>query len=515
MKLHYLDKRITLSLGALSGLAFAPIFYIPTLFSFAYLCYQIQRVPDKKQAFIIGFIFGFGHFLTNIYWVSIGVTVYIDEFWWALPFALCGLPIILACFIGASCVTSYLIKNNKYYQLIFCIFFVFYEWVRSWICTGFPWNLLGYALSFSDILIQPANVIGTYGLSFIVIYICTSPYYIFTKQYHQLIISLLTSIFVLFIIVSYGYYRLQNNPLNINNANLKIRLIQPSIPQIAKWDIEEFWNNLNSHIELSEIKGEADIIIWSEAALVVSYKEFTIHKLLLDMLSHKNAILITGSITDNNKSRNHNDFQIYSSMIALSHDRNALLFEYHKSHLVPFGEYMPLKNILPMKKLTPGLLDYSEGERKIVMIDKWNLLIKPLICYESIFPEFVRTSNMDVDVIINITNDAWYGQSSGPYQHFHISRMRAVENGIPLIRVANHGISAIIDNVGRIIQQTSLGEIAIIDGFLPDKLGCQTIYSKIGDFSVFIVIIFIFSMIYIISKSMQYATYILYKSKGN
>ncbi|WCR57068.1 MAG: Apolipoprotein N-acyltransferase [Rickettsia asembonensis] len=433
-------------------------------------------------------------FLSGIYWISIGVSVYIADFWWAIPFALFGLPIVLAFFISASCMLSFFAKNNKYYQFIFCLCWVLFEWIRSWIFTGLPWNLIGYAFSFSDILIQPLSIIGIYGLSFIVIYISTSAYPLFSKQFTQLKILLASSVLILTVIVIYGAVRLSNNPTNF--TDIKVRLVQPSIPQTEKWNEEEFWHNLMLHINLSENSEPTDLIIWSEAALVVPDDIPQVKSELLKMLNSTNAILITGGISNNKKQGD--EFELYSAMYALDkNDRK--LFEYHKSHLVPFGEYMPLKKILPFKKLTHGLIDYKEGDGGLVYLEKYNLKIKPLICYESIFSDFVRTNNEIADVIINITNDAWYGKSSGPYQHFHISRSRAVENGLPMIRVANNGISAIVDPFGRTIKKLNLNEINYTQGLIPKKLTSPTIFSQFGNFTILLLIVFILLINYLLA----------------
>ncbi len=478
------SKILILVSGMISGLVFAPTFFIPGLFSLSLLCYQVQIANSWKEATILGFIFGFGHFLVSMYWISLGVAVYINEFWWAIPLALFGLPIILSCFITVTCSLGFLAKNHHLYQFIFCLYWVFFEWIRSWIFTGLPWNLLGYAFSFSDVLIQCTSITGIYGLSFIVIYVSTSFWVIFTRQYSLLKILLTNSLLIISLVTYYGLLKLHNNPTTF--SNIKVRLIQPSIPQITKWDAEKFWKNLDLHIALSEKPYDIDLIIWSEAAMVAPYDYPPIKRKILKMLNTKKAILITGGITTNDK--NNNDFEIYTSLYALTKEWNKL-FEYHKSHLVPFGEYMPLKWILPLKKFTPGLLDYTKGDRQLVSIDKPNIIIKPLICYESIFPNFVRTSNKLSDVIINVTNDAWYGNSSGPYQHLQISRMRSVENGLPMLRTSNNGISAVIDPLGRIIQRRNINEIDYIDSLLPHKLKFETLYSQFGDICVLLAIL--------------------------
>ncbi len=525
----YKPKIGCLLLGLLSGLVFAPTFLIPALLTLSYLCYLVQKSKSWQEAAILGYIFGFGHFLSSIYWISIGVSVDISDFWWAIPFALFGLPIILAFFISASCTCSFFARNSKYYHFIFCLYWVLFEWVRSWILTGLPWNLIGYALSFSDILIQPLSIIGIYGLSFIVIYISTAFFPFFTKQFEQLKVLLLTSIITLTVIITYGSIRLNSNQANF--TDIKVRLVQPSIPQTNKWNEEELWHNLMLHINLSknaeplvnsvglEYKERGakpinnrratrdivsnsksiDLVIWSEAALVVPYDIPAVKAELLGLLNSVDAILITGGISDNKKQGE--DFEVYTAMYALEKNGDKL-FEYHKSHLVPFGEYMPLKKILPFKKLTHGFIDYTEGNGGLVYLDKYNLKIKPLICYESIFPDFARTNNETADVIINVTNDAWYGKSSGPYQHFHISRSRTIENGLPMVRVANNGISAIIDPLGRVIKKLDLNEANYIDGLIPEKLNSPTVFSIFGNITILLITFFMFLVNYLLDKKL-------------
>lgn len=466
-----------------SGLTFAPIFFLPGLFTLSFLCYKTKTAINWQQATKIGFIFGFGHFLTGLYWVSIAIRVYINEFWWAIPFVLFGLPVILACFIACVCGLSFFAKNNNYYQFIFCLYWVFIEWVRSWIFTGFPWNLLGYTLSFSDTLIQASSIIGVYGLSFLVIYISTS---IYCLKYKVLLPQSITSILLIITVSLYGTFRLNNNPTTF--SDIKVRLVQPSIPQTSKWNIKEFWYNLDLHIELSEKDNNPDLIIWSETALVVSSSYEPIKKRLLQMLAPSNAILLSGGVSDNGEKNS--ALQLYNSLSALTADGRKL-FDYHKSHLVPFGEYMPLKKLWLLPEITADFLDYTEGKGELVRIDKFNWTIKPLICYESIFPDFVRTSNKVADLIVNVTNDTWYGNSSGPYQHFQISRMRSIENGLPLLRVANNGISAVIDPLGRVIKKLKLNEIGYIDSLVPSKLCFETVYSKFGDITALLEIIMV------------------------
>lgn len=484
MYLHCVDrlktypKTIVLFSGMISGSIFAPIFFIPGLIMFSMLLWYIKYANTFKQALIFGFIFGFGQFLISMYWIVIGVSVYLEEFWWALPFALFGLPCILAIFIAISCSIAWFFRCYNAYQLIFCATWIFFEWLRSWLFTGLPWNLVGYAFAFSDVLAQSVNIISIYGLGFIIIYISSCFYNCFDKStQNQLTVSLITSIILIIIMIFYGTYRLYNNPTIF--SDIKIRLVQPSIPQTDKWDINQFIKHLDTHISLSIQQNntdfQPDLIFWSEAALVLPYEHPLVKAEISNMLKTIKAILITGGVSHNNKQGE--EFEIYTVLEAIDADR--MIFEYYKSHLVPFGEYIPLRTILPIKKLTPGFIDYTEGKSKTVYLKQFGLTIKALICYESIFPHEVRTAN--ANVIINATNDAWYGRSSGPYQHFYISKMRSVENGIPMIRIANNGISAIIDSYGRVINQTTLNAVTIIDGLMPNDQANPTMYSLYGN----------------------------------
>lgn len=506
------SKKLTFIAGLLSGLAFAPTFFIIGLLALSLLCYQVRFAHTAKQAALLGFILATGHFVSGMYWIAIGVSVYIEEFWWAIPFALFGLPMVLACFFAISCALSWQVRQKPYYQLVFCLILIFTEWLRSWVLTGLPWNLLAYSVAFSDILLQSVSIIGPYGLSFIVAYIATIPYYLLVKDLAQFFAGIITSVILLIAMTYHGIVRLSENQTILSNVT--VRIVQPSITQFAKWDEKQFWDNF--YLQLALSKGESDgetlkseipdsskttstnslniipdIIIWSEAALVVPYDRTPIWQELSALLKDTGSILITGTVSSNKKYGD--DLEIYSAFVGLS--QSGSLFEYHKAHLVPFGEYMPFKSILPMKKITPGFLDYTKGTSKLVHLDKFNLTVRPLICYESIFPDEVRIANNKVDLFINITNDAWYGNSSGPYQHLYISKVRAIENGIPMLRAANNGISAIIDPVGRVVKQLGLNEVGALDSKVPVQILSEpTIYSLWGNFCLLIAILIVILM---------------------
>lgn len=489
------NKWISLFSGMLCGLIFAPVYFLLGLLAISFLAAQIKNAPDRYKASVYGYFFGLGFYLISLYWISFGVSVYAEEFWWFIPFALIGLPAFIALFTSIFSLLIWNARNSQFYHFFFCIFWVFFEWVISWIFTGFPWSLAGYAFGNFPTMTQLASITGVYGLSFVAVYCGAIAYNLFIPKagsQEQILTKtrLFTALLMLLAINVYGYTRL--NAHQTEYSNVIARIVQPSIPQIIKWEPEAFWNNLNQYIALSKLKPELerepDIIIWPEAALTAPYDLKPVSDAIMTIFTNTPKILITGTVSDNGKPVP--DLQIYSSMIGLN-EKGQKVMEYHKSHLVPFGEYVPFKNLLPVKKLTHGLLDYSKGIRKTVTIESLNLVVLPLICYESIFFDELLISNKDADLIINITNDSWYANSSGPYQHFAISTFRAIENGLPMVRVSSNGISAFIDPVGRVIEKTKLNEVIKKDLFIPKKLPQPTFYSNLGKLALIIFVILV------------------------
>ena len=489
----FLTRKLSFISGIICGLSFAPVYFLPGIFMLSVLCAQVASTKSSKQAAIFGYLFGFGFFLSTLYWIAFGVSVYIEQFWWAIPFALLGLPAFIALFVSAQAAISWQFRKSRFYHFLFCCIWLLMEWVISWIFTGLPWAALGYTLSISNILMQSASIFGVIGLSFVVVYIGSSLY-----GKNQLSIRLIVALIICIAMIIFGYKRLEQNPTEF--STIKARIVQASIPQTEKWSVEEFWKNLYKHIELSQKDGSPDIIVWSEAALTAPYYYKPIHDSLMSAFTKKDQILLSGGVNDNDKQGD--DLELYSSLIALNND-GELIFDYHKSHLVPFGEYMPLATYLPVKKLTPGIIDYTPGKRETMYLKQFNLHIHPMICYESIFSSEVRLENLNADLIVNITNDAWYGNSSGPYQHFEISRMRSVENGLPMIRSANNGISAIIDPLGRVIKQLELNKVDAIDGYIPLKTPLPTTYSKLGETNLLFLITLIITLQSIVTFCLQ------------
>ncbi|MDX1924679.1 MAG: apolipoprotein N-acyltransferase [Rickettsiaceae bacterium] len=467
-------------MGMLTNLALAPLFFFPALVFIGLFALVIHSQGSYKQSTLCGYCYGFGYFLAGLYWISIGVSVYSEKFWWVVPIALILLPAFFAQFFALLGFAAHFYSKRIFFLNSFTALWIGAELLRTYLYTGFPWNLIGYSLAFSDIAIQMSSILGIFCLSFIVIFTSTSALYIFDKKYKLFFVFFCMFTAPLWIYVYYhGSHRLKEN--RTIYTPVKFRLVQPSVPQIDKWNLERFWDVVNTHkdLSLSNISlFNPDMVIWPESAVVVEPSYVSVYNALKSFVTDANAILITGGVTDNLNNPNRTRYKLFVSMYAMDID-GSMIFDYHKAHLVPFGEYVPFSEYINyMGKITPGEMEYFPGDSGfIVSLPRQNLKIKPLICYEVIFPSEVLTNNKDADVILNVTNDGWYGVSSGPYQHFYSARIRAVESGLPLIRTANNGISAIIDGAGRIIAKTNLNDVVYLDGYVPQKLTKPTEYS--------------------------------------
>lgn len=462
-------------LGLLSALLFAPINFFPIGFlAFSIVLILIDKEKPRKS-FYLGWFFAFGHFAAGLYWISISLFVDIAHFWWLLPFSLSLIPATLALYLALCCYfyrqicDKFQIKDKIIKIFLFSFLWLIFEILRSILFSGLPWNLLGYSFFFWDLMPQIASKITVYGLSFLAILFFSIPYFCYQnnlKNKKNLIFLIFCSILLIFIII-FGYFQINSGQ---NHSKLaKIRLIQPNIKQEDKWNEESRYNSFLKNITLSRgnfmsQKGQKpDYIIWSEAS--IPYILGNDRKLLLNKIATiipENSLLITGAPRAK-YDKNYQIEKIWNSIFVINSDAQIINF-YDKSHLVPFGEYIPFSGFLPfLSKITYGSLDFSSGNgNKTIKLSK-NTSFSPLICYEIIFPWKIIDQNNRPDFIINITNDAWFGKSSGPFQHLDMARMRAIENKIAVIRVANSGITAIIDKNGRVIKKIPLNDEGRLD----------------------------------------------------
>lgn len=481
--------------GMMFSLSFAPVFFTPALLMLAPLAFFARYAESTKQLLFGSAAWSFGANLVGLYWIALAPLVYGSEMLVVSIAALIGIPILLSLPMILSVMLTRAIASERSFYFIFAISWMIFEWLRSWIFTGFPWNLVAYSVSNYLSLMQSVSIISIYGLGFVLVYIATNWLQILEEHHRRkhLIVYASSVLITVFILISYGYARLASHPLE--NTDITIRLVQPSIPQQEKWDERLLVQNLAKHQELSamhfDVSGKSvpDIIIWPESAITKSTMGTKVPGVITKNIPVESLLLSGGVSLERALDE---DFRLYVTMFAIKGD--TILSKYFKSHLVPFGEYVPYKKYLPFYKLTEGMMDYSSGKvGKVINFSELNLIIRPLICYESIFPHEITRGNSAFDAFINITNDSWYGNSSGPYQHFEATKVRAIEFGVPLLRVASNGITAIIDPVGRVVSRTILDEETVIDGLLPKRLTQTTTYSLFGNLCALLIVVFLYS----------------------
>lgn len=485
--------------GALCALAFAPFhFFIAAIISVSTFYFLIEKKSDTiKQASILGFCYGYGYFLAGIYWISISLMVDAEQFAWLIPFALTLLPSILALYFSGFAVL-YKKLNNKFnfsknYQkiLLFALLWLVFEVLRSVLFTGFPWNLIGYSLMFSDAAMQSASIFGIYGLSFFTILFCLTPI-LFLKQFHlhkifnksdKIFAIILCAIFIGNFI--FGYLRLQNTKIITSDKTI-LRLVQGNIEQNLKWDPQQKLLNFIKHIEITNAKDKTNIaaVIWSETAVPYPIDSGLSLMQELQKAVPPQGVLITGALRLEYQDAQHSVAKsIWNSVFTL--DQSGVINHYDKHHLVPFGEYVPFAKYLPfIEKITGGGEGFAEGEGPQTLATQ-AFTFSPLVCYEIIFSDKIIDKSNRPDLLINVTNDGWFGTSSGPFQHFDMSKMRAVEYGIPLARAANTGITAFIDPLGQVIQRINLNQEGFIDVNLVNKLD-ETFFSRFNYWPLFV-----------------------------
>jgi apolipoprotein N-acyltransferase len=367
---------------------------------------------------------------------------------------------------------------------------VAFEWVRSWIFTGFPWNLIGTVWAGSDAMMQFAAYGGVYGLGMVTIIVAAMPAALLDQDENRNNVrAVFFSALIGLLIWAGGVWRL-STPSPGYAEGIRLRLVQPNIPQNLKWKSGYRLGHVKKQIELSirppENGPPPTHIIWAETA--VPFNLVNDPRLLsyIGRNAPKDGFLIAGAPRSTPPGTANPVY--WNSLLAITRS-GTVAATYDKKHLVPFGEYVPFREFLAFSKLTAGRADFTPGEGPRV----WNLpglpALAPLICYEAIFPAEVGSLKNDPKWLLNVTNDAWFGMSAGPYQHFAAVRFRSIEMGLPLVRVANTGISGVIDAYGRVEQRLDLGVEGIIDSQLPNRLSERPLYGRFGDWITLLLVL--------------------------
>ena len=496
---------IALAAGALSSLAMAPFDAWPVLFvSFPVMVWLIDgagagRWRGVPAAAMAGWWFGLGYFVPGLYWIGYAFLVDAATFAWLMPFAVLGLPAYLALFPALGFALARLIWTrdaSRVIALAACL--TISEWLRGHVLTGFPWNAFGYALTEPLALAQTASLIGLWGMTFLSVAIFASPATLIdgSSRGRNPRIAPVTAVLLLVAMGIFGGIRLSLHPTT-TVANVKLRIMQPNLQQDVRFNYSAKAEVMQKYLTLSDRASgpqstgvrDASILIWPESAFPFFLtREADAMAQIADLLP-KGTILITGSVRAPDLPPGTRVTRAYNSIYAIDHD-GSVLSVYDKLHLVPFGEYLPFQDWmekLGFVQLTKVQGGFIPGTRRRTMEIPNAPRMLPLICYEAIFPGNVAARDDRPGWIVNLTNDGWFGISTGPYQHLQQARLRAIEEGLPVVRAANTGISAVIDPLGRVIARLGLGVEGVLDASLPSAMA-PTIYARSGDIPAAIII---------------------------
>jgi len=485
--------------GALSAAAMAPFHFWPVLFlTLPVLFWALDDIgpesadrhaPTKRlrSAAWRGWVFGFGYHVAGLYWIGFSFLVQAERFAALMPFAIAGLTAALGLFF-AFAAAAYVLANHRVNGLIPRLFLLALvimsaEWLRGHILTGFPWNVLGYALTMPLPLMQWAGLFGIYGLTAITVVTLTAPLVLAAAPLDRPLRAITAiTIAPLALAFLYGTWQLSQHPTTFH-SDIRLRLVQPGFSQQDKFDQAKYGQIFRRHLEMSHRsawqhasggKQPATHVLWPEAAIPFLIRRHPSALTAIRQSLPSEMQIIAGGfridIPPDVSTAEISRYRLFNSALVIRGDGKVTSI-YDKIHLVPFGEYLPAQRVLEALGFenltrTRGGLAIGNAPRELMQIEG----LPPasmLICYEASFPNEVIQTSERPGVLINLTNDAWFGTSTGPYQHLHQTRLRAVEQGLPVLRSANTGISAIVDPMGRIIKRLGLNQIGVIDTRLP------------------------------------------------
>lgn len=514
--------------GALSNLALAPFFFAPILFlTLPVLVWLIDDAASRPggtrdiawAAAVVGWCFGFGYFLFGLFWIGEAFLVEADKFAWLLPFAVTLMPAGLALFWAWAAFAAAMVWQTGAARLIaLALALAAAEWLRGHVMTGFPWNVLGYALTWPLILMQGAGLLGIYGLTLVVVPMFSAPLVLMADvergpfRRRAAWRALAVCGVPLLILCAYGAVRLATAPTGWVE-DVKLRIVQPSVPQREKWRPEKQAEIFQDHLALSKVDASgrqddlADIthLVWPEAAMPFLPLEHPDALAAIGAMLPDQTFLLTGALRRENvdpagtagaRRRAYNSLMVFDGAGSLDS-------MYDKTHLVPFGEYLPWQSALEaigLQQLTRLRGGFSTGVVPRPLLSVPGLPpVGGLICYEAIFPGVGAASAGRPSLLVNVTNDGWFGNTTGPRQHFHQARVRAVEEGLPLVRAANNGISAVVDSSGGVVVMLGINARGSIDSLLPLPHTAPP-YAVLGDAVFLLAALFLVATLYFIRR---------------
>jgi apolipoprotein N-acyltransferase len=494
--------------GALSVLALAPFFFWPILWITLPSLVRLldgaiahahgaaggrwYRRPEIAAA-EVGWWFGFGYFLAGLFWIGEAFLVEAETFAVLMPFAVLAMPAGLALFYaGAAAVTSRFWHTSAARVLALALALSAAEWLRGHAFSGFPWNVLGYALTYPVSLMQSAAVLGIYGLTFAAVLIFALPPILWLEHGRRFRwVAVGAAVLPLLLVSAAGQLRLATAATS-SVPGVRIRIVQPSIPQREKWRPENQQRIFLDHLDLSRHNPSGQVdnlagithVVWPEAAMPFLPLDVPEALAAIGEMLPDGAVLITGALRAERAPPESSRVRHFFNSLLVFGKGGLLLTSYDKILLVPFGEFLPLRSALGAIGLRAlansfGSFEFGPAPRPLLPIPGLPLAL-PLICYEAIFPAALIQGAQRPGVMVNVTNDGWFGNTTGPRQHLHQARVRAVEEGLPLVRAANNGVSAAFDPYGRELGRIDLDVRGVMDVELPAALPTP-LYARFGD----------------------------------
>lgn len=467
--------------GALSALAMPPFSIWPVLaLTFPVAVWLIDgasgrtRLRSALHAAGVGFLFGFGYFLAGLWWIGSAFLVDADVFGWLLPFAVAGLPALLGLFHAAGFALARLLWRPGWRRvLVFATGLGLAEIARGHLFTGFPWNSYGYALADQAWLGQFASVIGVEGLTYAAIAIFAAPAVLADGRPSRALLG--TAFVALAALAAFGGVRLALSATAFDDK-VVARVLQPEIPQDVKSQESARDTVMDAYIALTDEArdpqrrgfADASLVVWPESAFPFLLAQTPAALARIGASLAPGAALVTGAVRGARRPDGSGEADFWNSVYVVGDD-GSIRATYDKIHLVPFGEYLPFQSALEalgFEALTRQRGGFSSGDRRAVLSLPGGRRFRPLICYEAIFPEEAAGEERP-DFLLNVTNDAWFGRTPGPYQHAAQARVRTIEQGLPMVRSANGGVSSIVDSYGRVLASAPLGERGVVDARLP------------------------------------------------
>lgn len=482
--------------GLAAAAALAPVYAWPLLpAAFVVLVWLLDGAAQGprrlRAAFWIGWLFGFGYFLAGLYWLSFSFFVQADEFAWMAPFAVLGMPAFLGLFTGMAGVLATAAWREGWARtIVLALAWSALEYARGHVLTGLPWNLTGQAFAGMAASAQSAAFVGAYGESLIALALVCLP----AAGPRASLVALAAAA----AIFAAGVLRL-SAPGPGSYTDISVRVVQPNIPQREKIDPALWWDNIAKSLRLSEFAkppapGSTVYVVWPENAAPRIGDSHSGLQVIAEALPPQ-ATLITGAVRLDASGATD---RYYNSILVIPDENGArrATAHYDKHHLVPFGEYLPLKGVLHalgLSQLAPAEDGFTPGAGPQTLGDG-HTEFAPLVCYEAIFPGAVYPKGDRPDWIVTVTNDAWFGDTSGPRQHLDQARLRSIETGLPMVRSANTGVSAIIGPRGETIARAKLYSTAVLDAALPKRVS-PPIYARFGDLTYWTLYLLLVSVV--------------------